>query len=279
MKKVLWGIGIFLALLPTAYVAYAQYMICGVRIYLVGTEKGQFLASTWQWALLAAVVLWLPIVIGVWAAIAKKIRSRREIAMPQYEVVSPTQATHGMVEARGKGQPDRLTDLIEPAAPIAQTAAIEPRTPIAETELIEPAVPIAQAAMIEPAAPASGNTDLLQPIASQAETVLLRVDEPQIEAPTVRELPVEEIPVAEPAEEKLVTAEISAEEISAEEPAAQEPAAEELPAAESAADVGETVLLQPEIAAEPAPAKMKFCGQCGTPVQGRFCANCGAKTE
>ena len=275
MKKVLWGIGIFLALLPTAYVAYAQYMIRGVRIYLVGTEKGQFLASTWQWALIAAALLWLPIVIGVWATIAKKIRSRREIAMPRYEVVSPTQATHGMVEARGKGQPDRLTDLIEPAAPTAQTAMIEPGAPAAETELIEPA---AQAAMIEPATPAYGNTDLLQPIASQAETVLLRVDEPQIEAPTVRELPVEEIPVAEPAEEKLVTAEISAEEISAEEPAAQEPAAE-IPVAEFTADAGETVLLQPEIAAEPAPAKMKFCGQCGTPVQGRFCANCGAKTE
>ena len=309
MKKVLWGIGIFLALLPTAYVAYARYMIRGVRIYLVGTEKGAFLASTWQWALLAAIVLWLPIIIAVWAAIAKKIRSRREIAIPQYEVVSPTQTTRGVIEARGKAQKEQATELIEPAAARA------------ETELIEPA-----------SAATRGNTDLLQPIAPQAETVLLRSEEPRIEPAVAVEIPAvpveekitapsgatevigEEIPVTKPMEEEMPAAEPVAEEMpAAEEPAetaepetAAEPAVEEIPVEEvpvaeaameepsveetpvaepvateipAAADAaGETVLLQPEMPVETAP-RMRFCGQCGTPVQGKFCSHCGAKTE
>ena len=71
MKRKLFAISLVLALLASAYAAYACLSTRGIRVYLMGTRMGAVLAGTWQLALLAAVILWIPAAI----TLIRKVRS------------------------------------------------------------------------------------------------------------------------------------------------------------------------------------------------------------
>ena len=60
MKRKLLTALLALALLASAYTAYACLATRGMRVYLMGTGLGAVLAGSWQFTLLAAVILWLP---------------------------------------------------------------------------------------------------------------------------------------------------------------------------------------------------------------------------
>ena len=58
MKRKLLTALLALALLASAYTAYACLATRGMRVYLMGTGLGAVLAGSWQFTLLAAVILW-----------------------------------------------------------------------------------------------------------------------------------------------------------------------------------------------------------------------------
>ena len=109
MKKalrILQGVWVLLALLATSYTLYAFLSTRGVNIYLMGTQRGAFLASTWQIGLLIAVVLWLPWVIRLLRRVSRGKAAQRgaagTVTLPNGQVVN----TQTLIEPRqGTGVP------------------------------------------------------------------------------------------------------------------------------------------------------------------------------
>ena len=137
MKKalrILQGVWVLLALLATGYTLYAFLSTRGVKIYLMDTQRGAFLAGTWQIGLLIAVVLWLPWVFRLLRRVSRGkaaqrgaggtvtlpngqvvntqtlIEPRQGTAVPAAPVVTQTQDLAGM-EAAAQGQaPEQSPD-------------------------------------------------------------------------------------------------------------------------------------------------------------------------
>ena len=116
MKRKLFAISLVLALLASAYAAYACLSTRGIRVYLMGTRMGAVLAGTWQLALLAAVILWIPAAI----TLIRKVRGMRR---------------HSPVPTEDQTATEIVADEEDPEA----TELLEPRGSAGEaTELLEP---------------------------------------------------------------------------------------------------------------------------------------------
>lgn len=188
MKKWLFRILLVLALAVSGYTACAWNSTRGLKIYLMKTKMGAFLASTWQIALLAAILLWLPVVIVLLVRLSRRAKGKT----PSAQTV-PVGAAATVIEPRRAASvtaavpvqptaPMEETELIPPAAPAEETELIPSAAPAEETELIPPAAPAEETELIPPAAPAE-ETIPLEPAASaaNAEPAEAAVPEPKAE--------------------------------------------------------------------------------------------------
>lgn len=137
MKKWLFRILLVLALAVSGYTAWAWNSTRGLKIYLMKTKMGAFLASTWQIALLAAILLWLPVVIVLLVRLSRRAKGRT----PSAQTV-PVGAAATVIEPRR-------------AAPVTAAVPVQPTAPMEETELIPPAAPAEETIPLEPAASAA----------------------------------------------------------------------------------------------------------------------------
>ena len=154
MKKWLFRILLVLALAVSGYTACAWNSTRGLKIYLMKTKMGAFLASTWQIALLAAILLWLPVVIVLLVRLSRRAKGKT----PSAQTV-PVGAAATVIEPRR-------------AAPVTAAVPVQPTAPMEETELIPPAAPAEETVLIQPAVPAE-ETELIQPVAPAEETIPL----------------------------------------------------------------------------------------------------------
>lgn len=115
MKRKLFAITLALALLTSAYTAWACFSTRGLRVYLMGTQMGAVFAGTWQYTFLAAAVLWIP---GA-AVLLRRIGAlkRRRAASPQSRIA--TEIISDELEA---------TELLEPRGSEEETELLEPRS-------------------------------------------------------------------------------------------------------------------------------------------------------
>lgn len=136
MKKalrILQGVWVLLALLATGYTLYAFLSTRGVKIYLMDTQRGAFLASTWQIGLLIAVVLWLPWVFRLLRRVSRGKAAQRgaagTVTLPNGQVV----------DTQSRIEPRRGTGV--PAAPVVtQTQDLAGMEAAAQRQAPEPAL-------------------------------------------------------------------------------------------------------------------------------------------
>ena len=176
MKKWLFRILLALALAVSGYTVWAWNSTRGLKIYLMKTKMGAFLASTWQIALLAAILLWLPVVIVLLVRLSRRAKGKT----PSAQTV-PVGAAATVIEPRRAASVTAAVP-VQPTAPMEETELIPPAAPVEETELIPPAAPAEETELIQPAAPAE-ETIPLEPAASaaNAEPAEAAVPEPKAE--------------------------------------------------------------------------------------------------
>ena len=135
MKRKLLVITLAAALLAAVYTIFAYLSTRGLQIYLMGTRKGAVLAGTWQIALLADILLWIP---GA-AALIRKIKGRRKTPGVKERVEASAPNTQDPTEQPEKGETEE-TELLEPRRGEAEeTELLEPRRgEMEETVLLEP---------------------------------------------------------------------------------------------------------------------------------------------
>lgn len=171
MKRKLFAVTLVLALLVSAYTAWACYTTRGLRVYLMDTQLGSVFAGTWQLTLLAAVVLWIP---GA-TVLIRKVSSlkRRGAATPQSRTaggpIGGGEETE-LLEPRGGGEE---TELLEPRGGREETELLEPRGGREETELLEPRGGGEETELLEPRG-GGEETELLEPRGDGEETELLK---------------------------------------------------------------------------------------------------------
>ena len=149
MKKWLFRILLALALAVSGYTVWAWNSTRGLKIYLMKTKMGAFLASTWQIALLAAILLWLPVVIVLLVRLSRRAKGKT----PSAQTV-PVGAAATVIEPR-RAAPVTAAVQVPPTAPVEETELIPPTAPVEETELIQPAAPAEETVPLEPAASAA----------------------------------------------------------------------------------------------------------------------------
>ena len=176
MKKWLFRILLVLALAVSGYTACAWNSTRGLKIYLMKTKMGAFLASTWQIALLAAILLWLPVVIVLLVRLSRRAKGKT----PSAQTV-PVGAAATVIEPRRAASVTAAVP-VQPTAPVEETELIPPAAPAEETELIQPAAPAEETEPIPSAVPAE-ETIPLEPAASaaNAEPAEAAVPEPKAE--------------------------------------------------------------------------------------------------
>lgn len=125
MKRKLFAASLVLALLVSAYTAYACLSTRGLRVYLMGTGMGAVFTGTWQLTFLAAVILWIPGAV----VLLRKVRGlrRRGAVSPEAQSAAETVA--------GEGEE---TELLKPQRGEEETELLETRRGEEETELLEP---------------------------------------------------------------------------------------------------------------------------------------------
>ena len=176
MKKWLFRILLVLALAVSGYTACAWNSTRGLKIYLMKTKMGAFLASTWQIALLAAILLWLPVVIVLLVRLSRRAKGKT----PSAQTV-PVGAAATVIEPRRAASVTAAVP-VQPTAPAEETELIPSAAPAEETVLIQPTAPMEETVLIPPAAPAE-ETIPLEPAASaaNAEPAEAAVPEPKAE--------------------------------------------------------------------------------------------------
>ena len=102
----------------------------GLKIYLMKTKMGAFLASTWQIALLAAILLWLPVVIVLLVRLSRRAKGRT-CCLPRPCLSVPLQPRQNPRAASVTAAVP-----VQPTAPMEETVLIQPTAPVEETELI-----------------------------------------------------------------------------------------------------------------------------------------------
>ena len=172
MKRKLLVITLAAALLAAVYTIFAYLSTRGLQIYLMGTRKGAVLAGTWQIALLADILLWIP---GA-AALIRKIKGRRKTPGVKERVEASAPNTQDPTEQPEKGETEE-TELLEPRRGEAEeTELLEPRRgETEETELLEPRRGgTEETELLEPRRGGTEETELLEPRRGEMEeTVLL----------------------------------------------------------------------------------------------------------
>ena len=135
MKRKLLVITLAAALLAAVYTIFAYLSTRGLQIYLMGTRKGAVLAGTWQIALLADILLWIP---GA-AALIRKIKGRRKAPGVKERMEASAPNTQDPTEQPEKGEAEE-TELLEPRrGETEETELLEPRRgETEETVLLEP---------------------------------------------------------------------------------------------------------------------------------------------
>lgn len=180
MKRKLFVIASVVALLLSAYTAYAYFTTRGLRIYLMGTRMGAVFAGTWQLTLLAAVLLWIP---GAVVLLRKFNKMRRRAASQTSAGQTKTMGGRGTEDSASLIQPQEgnadETELLEPKTGSKDgTELLEPRKDNGDTtELIEPLqnggdrteLLVREEEKTELLAPASDNSDI-PVIAAQKES-------------------------------------------------------------------------------------------------------------
>lgn len=296
MKRKLFAATLLLALLVSAYTAYACWSTRGLRVYLMGTKMGAILAGSWQITLLAAVALWIP---GIVILIRKATNLRRKpSAFPQAaeptEILQEDTGTTERLEPR-KGSIDVAASQNsgkKKTVPLfgakrakqsgkAGTSGIDTAEPtelldhdVEATELLEPRRGSDDATeLLEPRRGSGDATELLEP---RQESELVQSDAPPSHTDKVEAA--ENSPAAQepPKTEKLPEMEMPPK-------AAETPGAEPSLREESPAVVMPTAGQSPQkepLSAAPVPEKApRFCSKCGHPVTGNFCAKCGTKVN
>lgn len=169
MKRKLFAASLVLALLVSAYTAYACLSTRGLRVYLMGTGMGAVFTGTWQLTFLAAVILWIPGAV----VLLRKVRGLRRRGAVSPEAQSAAEAVAGEGEETELLKPQRgeeETELLETRRGEEETELLEPqRDTEKETELLESGMdgqetePVFKAGEIsgeEPAAPVQAETAL-----------------------------------------------------------------------------------------------------------------------
>jgi len=137
-RKLLVGISVF-ALLLSAYTCYAYFTTRGLQIYLMGTKIGAILAGTWQYTLLAAILLWIPGTVVLLRYIIKLCSKKASMAVEEQTEMIPRGEAAGGTESLEPTKDD--IDKTEPLAPKVGSAA-ETKLLVSddkgETELLEP---------------------------------------------------------------------------------------------------------------------------------------------
>lgn len=116
MKRKLFVISLVLALLVSAYTAYACLSTRGLRVYLMGTQMGAVFAGTWQFTLLTAVILWIPVAI----VLIRKVQGLRRRGPAPVESQIPTEIMADEEDPEAtkllelQGSAEEATELLEP---------------------------------------------------------------------------------------------------------------------------------------------------------------------
>jgi len=149
MKRKLFAASLVLALLVSAYTAYACLSTRGLRVYLMGTGMGAVFTGTWQLTLLAAVILWIPGAV----VLLRKVRGlrRRGAVSPEAQSAAETVA--------GEGEE---TELLKPQRGEEETELLETRRGEEETELLKPQRGEEETELLEPQRDTEKETELLE---------------------------------------------------------------------------------------------------------------------
>ena len=172
MKRKLLVITLAAALLAAVYTIFAYLSTRGLQIYLMGTRKGAVLAGTWQIALLADILLWIP---GA-AALIRKIKGRRKAPGVKERMEASAPNTQDPTEQPEKGETEETELLEQRRGETEETELLEPRRgETEETELLEPRKGEAEETeLLEPRRGETEETELLEPRRGETEeTVLL----------------------------------------------------------------------------------------------------------
>ena len=155
MKRKLFIITLVLALLLSAYTAYACLSTRGLRVYLMGTQSGAILAGTWQFSLLAAIVLWIP---GVVTLLRKASGLRRH-------TVASTELQPSMEDTVEEEYPDAAGPLQPRGAVEKKTRLLRPRRGADQkTEPIQPQKDVERVTEpVQPRRSADQKTEPIQP--------------------------------------------------------------------------------------------------------------------
>ena len=167
MKRKLLVITLAAALLAAVYTIFAYLSTRGLQIYLMGTRKGAVLAGTWQIALLADILLWIP---GA-AALIRKIKGRRKAPGVKERMEASAPNTQDPTEQPEKGETEE-TELLEPRrGETEETELLEPRRgETEETELLEPRKGEAEETeLLEPCAGDDDETTVPEPEKAESE--------------------------------------------------------------------------------------------------------------
>ena len=312
MKRKLFAITLVLALLTSVYTAYACLSTRGLRVYLMGTRLGTVLAASWQYTLLAAVVLWIPgIVVLLRRGAGRKGRAAALQGVEPTEVLAegPT-GTERLEPRRGTAQAAGTVGSREGQRHTAPLVAQRQAPAVGEmepTELLEPRHGVEATEILEPAGDGAGDAELLEPRRGAAESAAPVppaddaggtgwIEEPATEedppGETVPEgvaatefIPAEPAPTefipAEPVPAEVAPAEPVPTEFIPPEPVPVEVAPPEPVVVEPSRPAQEQTHL-PKTGASAAPAqqtKPRFCTHCGYPVKGNFCSRCGTKVN
>ncbi len=188
MKKKLFLAAVLLAALATGYTAWAYFSTRGVAVYLLGTRMGAILAGSWQWTLLAAVLLWIP---GA-AVLVRRLRRRGQKAAPAAKSapdVPPAVPSGSRIPPR-KGTVGTGTGTIPPKAPQQPPVQPAPAADAGATAVL----PSAAATEVLP--PEEDATQILPPEGEATEILPPEADATQVLPPEGE--PTQPLPSAEP---------------------------------------------------------------------------------
>lgn len=285
MKRKLFAAALVLALLTSAYTGYAYLSTRGLRIYLMGTRMGRILACSWQFALLAAIVFWIPGGVALVRKIAGPHRRRAAAAEGQgpTEILGEDTKTAPTLEPRkggagaaGPAKPQRGGKTTAPLFGRQKTAGPNSRE-VGEpepTELLEPQKGGMEATeLLEPQKDGMEPTELLEPQKGGMEvTELLEPREPDKSKGALLEPRRGAVPKRSDAAPAGEATELMEEALPEDVPEAEEPVPMPLPQ-------GQVPQAQEGLALPARKETPRVCPNCGHPVTGKFCAQCGTKVD
>lgn len=137
-RKLLAGISVF-AFLLSAYTCYAYFTTRGLQIYLMGTKMGAILAGSWQYTLLAAILLWMPGIVALFRYITKLRSKKAAMTAGKQTEITPGEEAAGGTELLepAKGDAD-TTELLVPKVGSEAETELLISDKKGETELLEP---------------------------------------------------------------------------------------------------------------------------------------------